>query len=427
MRPRNLREFVGQLHLLGEGKPLRRAIEADRITSLILFGPPGSGKTALAWVIKNKTSANFKQINAVTSGVGEIRKLIEEAKQQYRLLKRKTICFIDELHRFNKSQQDALLPSVEDGTIILIGTTTQNPYFYITPPLQSRSQIFELYPLSEEDIKTILKRAILDKERGLGNYRIRVDEEAMRHIINYSGGDARRALNSLETAVLTTKPREEDGIIHVTAKVAEESTQKRILLYDRAGDEHYDTISAFIKSMRGSDPDATLYWLAKMLLAGEDPRFIARRIIICASEDVGLADPRALLIAVSSFHAVDVVGMPEAEIILAQAALYVATTKKSNSSYLGIKKAKDDILTHGVMEVPRHLRDAHYGGAKKLGRGIGYKYPHDYPSHFVEQEYIPESRCFYEASTLGYEEEIRRWLEEIKKRIKEERVLQKKS
>ncbi len=392
MAPKDLHEYVGQRHLLEDGKILKRAIESDRITSLILYGPPGVGKTALARIIANRTKASFCWLNASTLNLEEIRKKLLIARQH---IKRgeKTILFIDEIHRLNRVSQDALLPDIEEGNIILIGATTENPFFYLNSALLSRSQVFELKPLSENEIMDLLKRALKDRERGLGNFNIKITEAALRYIAKASDGDARKALSALEIAVLTTSINSE-GIIIIDEKIAEESIQKKHIVYDRAGDQHYDTISAFIKSMRGSDPDATVYWLAKMLYAGEDPRFIARRIVIAASEEVGNADPMALLIALSAAQAVEFIGMPEARIILAQAAIYVANAPKSNACYRAIEAALADVEKERTLSVPDHLKDSHYPGAKKLGHGKGYKYPHDYGG-YVEQEYMPKKKKYY--------------------------------
>ncbi|HET6514249.1 MAG TPA: replication-associated recombination protein A [Thermodesulfovibrionales bacterium] len=392
MCPRNLDEYAGQGHILGEGKLLRRAIEADRITSIILYGPPGTGKTALARVIAAKTNARFEWLNAATAGLDDLRKVIQNARAHLGRGTR-TILFLDEIHRFNKLQQDALLPDVEEGNITLIAATVENPFFYVNSALLSRSQVFELKPLSQEDLLGILDRALRDNERGLGKLRIEADEEALRHISKMSDGDGRKALSSLEIAALTTAP-DERGIIRISLPIAEESIQKKAVLYDKKGDQHYDTISAFIKSMRGSDPDAAVYYLAKMLYAGEDPRFIARRIVICASEDVGNADPMALVVATSALRAVEFIGMPEARIPLAQATLYVCTAPKSNASYRAIEAATEDVKNEETLEVPDHLKDSHYRGAEKLGHGKGYKYPHDYGG-FVEQEYLPKKKRYY--------------------------------
>ncbi|MEJ5226964.1 replication-associated recombination protein A [Thermodesulfovibrio sp.] len=391
MSPRNLEEYVGQRHLIGEGKLLRRAIDSDRITSLILYGPPGSGKTALARVIANKTKAIFQWLNASTLSIEEIRRNLSFARQRSPRSE-KTILFIDEIHRLNRVSQDAFLPDVEEGNVILIGATTENPFFYLTSALVSRSHIFELKPLEDEEVLEILKRALSDKERGLGNLNIDITDEALWHIAKSSEGDARKALSALEVAVFTTK--EQDGVIKIDLKTAEESIQRKHIVYDKSGDQHYDTASAFIKSMRGSDPDATVYWLAKMIYGGEDPRFIARRIIIAASEDVGNADPMALVVANSAAQAVEMIGMPEARIILAQAALYVAKAPKSNACYRAIEAAMKDIEHERTLPVPEHLKDAHYSGAKKLGRGEGYKYPHDYGG-YVNQQYLPKKKKYY--------------------------------
>lgn len=392
MAPRNLEEYVGQTHILSEGKLLRRAIDSDRITSLILYGPPGTGKTALARIIANKTKAHFQWLNATTLNIEEIRKHIVIARQRHKQGE-KTILFIDEIHRLNRVCQDALLPDIEEGSVILIGATTENPFFYLNSALVSRSHVFELKPLTNEEIITILKRALSDKERGFGNLKIDITEEALMHLAKSSDGDARKALSALEIAVLTTKPNRE-GIIRIDTKIAEESIQKKHIVYDKSADEHYDTASAFIKSMRGSDPDATVYWLAKMIYAGEDPRFIARRIIIAASEDVGNADPMALVVATAAAKAVEIVGMPEARIILSQAALYIALAPKSNACYKAIEKALADVERERTLQVPEHLKDAHYSGAKRLGHGKGYKYPHDYGG-YVEQDYLPEKKKYY--------------------------------
>jgi putative ATPase len=392
MSPRTLDEYVGQKHILGPGKLLRRAIEADRITSLILYGPPGIGKTALAKIIARKTKSDFEWLNAATIGLDELRKVIQQAKKK-KSEGIRTILFLDEIHRFNKLQQDALLPDVEEGNIILIAATVENPFFYVNSTLLSRSQVFQFKPLSKEELLVVIKKAIVDKERGLGNLQIAADEDAMQHIAEMSDGDARKALSALEIAALTT-PADDNSQIRITIEIAEESIQKKHVVYDKKGDQHYDTISAFIKSMRGSDPDAAVYYLAKMIYAGEDPRFIARRIVICASEDVGNADPMALLIATSALRAVEFIGMPEGKIPLAQATIYVAKAPKSNACYKAIEAALGDVTTEETMEVPDHLKDSHYPGAKKLGHGKGYKYPHDYDGN-VEQEYLPKRRKYY--------------------------------
>lgn len=392
MCPRTIEEYAGQRHILGEGKLLRRAIEADRISSLILFGPPGTGKTALARVIAARTKANFEWLNAATIGIDEIRKVIQNAKAR-KARGVRTILFLDEIHRFNKLQQDALLPDVEEGNIILIAATVENPFFYVNSALLSRSQIFELKPLTEEDILLLLNMALRDPERGLGNMRISMDDNALRHIAKMSDGDARKALSALELAALTTS-KDESGQIQITVAIAEESIQKKVVVYDKKGDQHYDTTSAFIKSMRGSDPDAAVYYLAKMIYAGEDPRFIARRIVICASEDVGEADPMALVIATAALRAVEFVGMPEARIPLAQAVIHIAKAPKSNACYRAIETALQDIGTEETIQVPDHLKDSHYPGAKKLGHGKGYKYPHD-SGGYVEQEYLKKKKKYY--------------------------------
>ncbi len=418
MRPRGLHEFVGQEHILGEGKLLRRAIETDRFMSLILYGPPGAGKTALAHLIAERSKARFVCLNAVTAGVADIRKVTQEAAQERSQSGKRTILFIDEIHRFTRVQQDALLPDVERGNITLIGASTQNPFFAIIPALSSRSQIFEFKPLRNEDIKAIIVRAIADKEWGLGSLDVKLMPEALDLIVSKSNGDARRALNALELGVLSTPPDPQGAIVY-DLHTAEESIQKKALAYDE--DEHYDTISAFIKSMRGSDPDATLYWMAKMLYAGEDPLFIARRIIIAASEDVGNADPRALVLATAAYPAVERIGMPEGSIPLAQAAVYVSSAPKSNASYLGIKEAMKDIEEGNLLSVPDYLRDAHYKGSARLGRGKGYKYPHDYPGHYTAQDYLPQAREYYRPTEQGEEKRIKDRLAGLKKRYQEEK------
>jgi putative ATPase len=390
--PRTLEEYVGQDHILGEGKLLRRAIEADRITSIILYGPPGTGKTAMARVIAARTKAHFEWLNAATAGLDDLRKVIQSARTR-KSRGISTILFLDEIHRFNKLQQDALLPDVEEGNVILIAATVENPFFYVNSALLSRSQVFELKPLTEENLLKLLRQAVQDRERGLGNMKIAAEDNALRHIAKMSDGDGRKALSSLEIAALTTAP-DENGVVAITIAVAEESIQKKAVVYDKKGDRHYDTISAFIKSMRGSDPDAAIYYLAKMLYAGEDPRFIARRIVICASEDVGEADPMALVLATSALRAVEFIGMPEARIPLAQATVYIAKAPKSNACYRAIEAAMEDIGKEQTMEVPDHLKDASYPGAKKLGHGKGYKYPHDYGGQ-VEQEYLPKKKKYY--------------------------------
>jgi putative ATPase len=418
MRPRDLSEFVGQEHILAPGKLLRRAIETDRFMSLILYGPPGAGKTALAHLIAERSSARFVPLNAVTAGVADIRKVTHEAAQERSQDTKRTILFIDEIHRFTRVQQDALLPDVEQGNITLIGASTQNPFFAIIPALSSRSQIFEFKPLKHDDLKALLLRALSDKDRGLGNLSVTLTPDALDLIVAKSNGDARRALNALELGALSTVPAS-DGTILYDLATAEESIQKKALVYDE--DEHYDTISAFIKSMRGSDPQATLYWMAKMIHAGEDPLFIARRIVIAASEDVGNADPRALYMAVAAYQAVERIGMPEGGIPLAQAAVFVAAAPKSNAAYLGIKEALKDIEEGALMPVPDHLKDAHYKGAARLGRGKGYKYPHDYPGHYTAQEYLPQKREYYRPTEQGEEKRIKERLAGLQKRHQEEK------
>lgn len=409
MRPRSLEEFIGQKEILGDGKLLYRAIKTDKILSLILYGPPGTGKTTLALIIANTTSSHFEQINAVTSGISDIRRVIKEARERLAMYHKKTVLFIDEIHRFNKAQQDALLPSVEEGTIILIGATTENPYFEIISPLISRSRVFQFNYLTFDEVEKIIQNALRDKDRGLGNYKIKIDEGAITHIVNTSNGDARTALNALELAFLTT-PEDKNGICHITLETAEESIQRKALIYDKNGDNHYDTISAFIKSMRGGDPDAALYWLAKMIYAGEDPLFIARRIVICASEDVGNADPNALNVAVSAAKAVEFIGMPEGKIPLAQAAIYVACAPKSNAAYKGIENALKDIKDSKLGEIPQHLINNNVKGTNGLEKSTEYKYPHDYEGSFVKQEYLPKSKKgkrFYYPTENGFEKIIK--------------------
>ena len=417
LRPSVLEEVAGQQHIIGKDKLLYRAIQADKLSSVIFYGPPGTGKTTLAKVIANTTSAEFTQINATSAGKKDMEEVVRQAKDSRGMYGKKTILFIDEIHRFNKSQQDYLLPFVEDGTVILVGATTENPYFEVNGALLSRSVIFELKPLEKEDIKTILKRAVTDQEKGMGSFHAVVAEDAMEFLADVANGDARAALTAIELGILTT-PRSDDGKIHITLEVASECIQKRVVQYDKTGDNHYDTVSAFIKSMRGSDPDAAVYYLAKMLYAGEDIKFIARRIMICASEDVGNADPAALQVAVSASLAAERIGMPEAQIILAQAAAYVACAPKSNAAVEAIGKAAKIVEETGNLPVPVHLQDSHYKGAKKLGRGVGYKYAHDYPNHYVEQQYLPyelSGKEFYRPSGNGYEKKIREHMERIKK------------
>jgi putative ATPase len=421
LRPATLDEIVGQEHIIGKDKLLYRAIKADKLSSLILYGPPGTGKTTLAKVIANTTSAAFTQINATAAGKKDMEEVVAGAKESLGAYGKKTILFIDEIHRFNKAQQDYLLPFVEDGTIILIGATTENPYFEVNRALISRSVVFELKKLEKKDIRTLLLRAIEDEERGLGIYHCVLEEEALDFLSDTANGDARAALTALELGVLTTEPLE-DGKIHISLEVASECIQKRVLQYDKDGDNHYDTISAFIKSMRGSDADAAIYYLARMLYAGEDIRFIARRIMICAAEDVSNADANALVVATAAAQAVERIGMPEAQIILAQAAAYVATAPKSNSAVNAIFAAMEAVKTEKTGQIPPYLQDSHYKGASKLGHGIGYKYPHDYKNHYVSQQYLPDElkdRVFYELSDSGYEKEIKAYLEKIKSEAEE--------
>ncbi|NLF80299.1 MAG: replication-associated recombination protein A [Clostridia bacterium] len=421
MRPTGLDEFVGQEEIVGPGRLLRRAIEADQLTSVIFWGPPGSGKTTLAEIVAQTTGRNFRTLSAVSSGISDIREIISFAKDEWKFYNRRTVIFIDEIHRFNKTQQDALLPAVEDGTVTLIGATTENPFFEVNAALLSRSRIFRLQPLSEDAVLLLLRRAIGDA-RGLADYRLRVDEAALLHWASVCGGDIRSAYNALELAAMTTPP-DEQGSRHIDLAIAEESIQRRNVSYDKKGDCHYDVISAFIKSMRGSDPDATLHWLARMTEAGEAPEFIARRIIICAAEDVGLADPFALTLAVSAAEAVHYVGWPEARIALAEAAVYVATAPKSNAAYLGIDAAIGDLYDKPFSGVPIHLRDTSYRGAKQLGHGKGYKYPHDYEGHYVKQQYMPrefEDKLYYHPTTNGREARVHEWLTKL--RIKKKKL-----
>jgi putative ATPase len=414
MRPTTLDEFVGQEHILGKGKLLRRAIEADRLSSLILYGPPGVGKTSLAWCIASQTQSPFVSINATTSNVDELRKIIAQAKLKKSATGKKTILFIDEIHRFNKAQQDVLLPDVEEGNPVLIGATVHNPFFSLLSPLLSRSLVCELKPLKESEILTILNLTLQDKTKGLGNLKIKVDKKALAFLAKVSEGDARRGLNALEIGTLTA-PKSKEGFINFNLEVASESIQKKVVIYDRDEDAHYDTASAFIKSMRGSDPDAALYWMTKMLYAGEDPRFIARRICILAAEDVGNADPLALVLANAALQIAEFVGMPEARIPLAQAVIYVSCAPKSNASYLAIEKAYQDIEKERVQEVPLHLKDASYKGAEVLGHGKGYKYSHNYKDHYVKQEYTKKKVKYYEPTGIGYEAKIKERLEKLKK------------
>ena len=414
MRPTRLEEIVGQQHILGKDKLLYRAIRADKLRSVIFYGPPGTGKTTIAKVIAHTTSAEFTQINATVAGKKDMEEVVRQAKDALGMYGRRTILFVDEIHRFNKSQQDYLLPFVEDGTLILIGATTENPYFEVNGALISRSIIFELKALEKEDIKTLLRRALTDVEKGMGAYDAAADEEALDFLADMAGGDARNALNALELGILTTD-RAEDGKIHITLDVAAECIQKKVVRYDKEGDNHYDTISAFIKSMRGSDPDAAVFYLAKMLYAGEDIKFIARRIMICASEDVGNADPQALCVAVAAAQAVERVGMPETQIILSQAVCYVAAAPKSNAACNAVFDAMETVKTT-TTTVPVHLQDKHYGGAEKLGHGIGYKYAHDYPEHYVQQQYLPDEirgSRFYYPTQMGEEKRISEWLSHL--------------
>ena len=417
MRPTTLDEVVGQKHIIGKDKLLYRAIKADKLGSVIFYGPPGTGKTTLAKVIANTTSARFEQINATVAGKKDMEEIVKNAKDAIGMYGKKTILFVDEIHRFNKSQQDYLLPFVEDGTITLIGATTENPYFEVNNALLSRSRLFELKPLEKQDIRELVMRAVYDTEKGMGTYGADITDEAADFLADVANGDARAALNAVELGILTTD-KSDGGKIHITIDVAAECIQKRVVRYDHDGDNHYDTISAFIKSMRGSDPDAAVYYLARMLYAGEDVKFIARRIMICASEDVGNADPNALVVAVSAAQAVERIGMPESQIILSQAAAYVATAPKSNAAYMGIAKAMKTVADTRTMPVPAHLQDRHYKGAEKLGHGLGYKYAHDYPNHYVTQQYLPdgmEGMRFYEPSENGYEKKIREHMEFIKR------------
>ena len=415
LRPTKLEEVVGQRHIIAKDKLLYRAIKADKLNSILFYGPPGTGKTTLAKVIASTTKGLFKQINATSSGKKDMEAVVKQAKDDMGMYGKKTILFIDEIHRFNKSQQDYLLPFVEDGTITLIGATTENPYFEVNGALLSRSIIFKLNSLEKEDIRELILRGINDKEKGMASFKAKIDEDALEFLSDVANGDARNALNALELGILTTE-RSEDGFIHITLEVASECIQKRIIQYDKTGDNHYDTISAFIKSMRGSDPDATVYYLARMLYAGEDITFIARRILICAAEDVGNADPSALLIATSAAQAVERLGMPESRIVLSQAATYVACAPKSNAAYLAIDEAMNVVKNERTAEIPSHLRDAHYKGAKKLGHGLNYKYAHAYKNHYVKQQYLPDElkdRTFYNPSNQGYEADIKAHLQKI--------------
>jgi putative ATPase len=410
MRPRTLEEFVGQEHVAGPGAALRRAIEADQLTSVIFWGPPGCGKSTLASLIAGYTRAQFESFSAVLAGIGEVRKAIEAARERRRSSRRRTILFIDEIHRFNKAQQDAFLPHVEDGTVILIGATTENPYFEINTPLLSRSRLFRFEPLTDADLRRLLERALADEERGLGQHHAALEPDALAHLVLVANGDARTALNALETAVLAAvADRQESEPLVVTLALAEEAVQQRVLAYDKDGDQHYDVVSAFIKSLRGSDPDAAVYWLHRMLAAGEDPRFLCRRMVIHAAEDVGLADPMALVVASAAAHALELVGLPEAQIPMTEAALYIATAPKSNGVVAAIARAQADLAARPQGAVPLHLRDSHYRGSKQLGHGRGYRYPHDFPGNHVVQEYLPEGAAsgpYYTPTDNGYEREV---------------------
>ena len=417
MRPRNLNEFVGQEEIVGEGRLLRRAIESDRLNSMIFYGPPGTGKTTLAEVIANTTSSVFERLNAVTAGVSDIRKVISEAKERFNFYHQKTILFVDEIHRFNKSQQDALLPAVEEGTILMIGATTENPLYEVNSPLISRSMIFRMTSLSIVHLKEIISKALIDSERGLADYHPELEPQAMEHLVNVANGDARIALNALEIATLTTQPDPQSGKRLITEAIISDCIQSRPLVYDKNGQAHYDTISAFIKSMRGSDPDAAVYYLARMLTAGEDPKFIARRMIIHAAEDIGNADPQALLVATAAAQAVEMVGLPEAQIPMAQAAIYIATAPKSNASCQAIHQAMADVQEIENQAVPSHLRDSSHSGAAKMGDGVGYLYPHNFPGGHVNQAYLPNNiinRNYYQPTDRGYEVEIQNYLVKIK-------------
>lgn len=417
LRPSTLEEVVGQQHIIGKDKLLYRAIKADKLGSVIFYGPPGTGKTTLARVIANTTSADFKQLNATVAGKKDMEEIVKEAKDALGMYGKKTILFVDEIHRFNKGQQDYLLPFVEDGTLILIGATTENPYFEVNGALLSRSRVFELKSLEKDDIKELIRRAVYDRDKGMGSYHGEIDDEALEFLADVSNGDARAALNAVELGIMTTE-RGPDGKIHIDLDVAQECIQKRVVRYDKTGDNHYDTISAFIKSMRGSDPDAAVYYLARMLYAGEDLMFIARRIMICAAEDVGNADPQALVVAVAAAQAAERIGLPEAQIILAEAVTYVASAPKSNAACLAVFEALQAVKDQKTMPVPVHLQDAHYKGAAKLGHGQGYLYAHDYPNHYVKQQYLPdgmEGTEFYRPTENGYEKKIKEHLSFLKK------------
>lgn len=421
MRPAALDAMAGQEHILGEGKLLRRLIQSDRMTSVIFYGPPGTGKTTLSRVISKLTKAHFVPLNAVEATVADLRRIIQEAKRLKNFQGHRTILFVDEIHRFNRAQQDVLMPDVEEGTIILIGATTQNPSFAINGPLLSRAVVFELQPLTEDDLGKVLDRALADRENGLGHLAVQLEPDARRHLIQSAVGDARRVLNALEVAALTTSP-DASGKIHITAQAAEESCQRKIVYHDREGDYHYDIASAFIKSMRGSDPDASLYWLAKMLYAGEDPRFIIRRILILASEDIGNADPQALILAAAGLQAIEFVGLPEARLILAQLVTYMAAAPKSNASYMAINEATDDVKNQKIEEVPSHLRDSHYKSAKKMGHGVGYQYAHNGEDHFVVQEYWPGDKVYYRPTTQGFEKVLAERLAQLRQKTKNSKI-----
>ena len=414
MRPQTLDEFMGQQEIVGEGKLLRRAIQADRLQSVIFYGPPGTGKTTLAEIIANTTAAEFESLNAVTSGVKDLREVIERAKERRGMYSKATVLFIDEIHRFNKSQQDALLPAVENGTVVLIGATTENPYFEVNSPLLSRSRIFKLEKLNVSQIIEIMQRALNDEKKGLGRYEVEITDDALEHLAEVANGDARQALNALELAVLTTPV--EAGMKKIDLEVAEESIQQKAINYDQSGDNHYDTISAFVKSLRGSDPDAAVYWLAKMIEAGEDPMFIARRMIVHAAEDVGNANPHALMLAVSAAEALEYVGLPEARIPLAQAAIYIASVPKSNAVVTAIDEALETVKNSSTSGVPSHLKDAHYSGAEDLGNGQGYKYPHNYPDNYIAQQYLPDelkTAQFYSPTNNGHEKRLKKFLDSL--------------
>jgi len=418
MRPRSLEEFVGQEHLVGPGRILRRLVDSGELASVVLYGPPGTGKTTLARILAQSARAHFETLNAVTSGAADIRRVAQEAHDRLRFHRQRTVVFVDEIHRFNRAQQDLLLPHVEDGTLVLVGATTENPFFALNSTLVSRVRILRLEPLSPEEIRRIVQRALQDSERGLGRLAVELDPQALEHLVQACGGDARVALNALEVAVTTTAPGP-NGVRRVGLEAVVEALQRPVLRYDREGDQHYDTVSAFIKSMRGSDPDAAVYWLVRMLEAGEDPRFVARRMVIHAAEDVGLADPTALLVATAAAHAVEYVGMPEAQIPLAEAAIYIACAPKSNAVVRALARAREDVRTHTPEPVPAHLRDSSYPGAVRLGHGQGYRYPHDYPGGFVEQDYLPEGlrgRVYYEPTDRGLEATLRQRLQNWWKR-----------